>query len=256
MKGDLGKGERLQVVGETRGERVRCVAGLVLAGFSQAGLSLLLVVIVIGGILIGWFTATEAAAIAVAYSFYLAVVHYKEVRWKEIPQILLQTGITTSIVMLLIGASSGMSWLLASQNIPQAVSGALLGLSDNPYVLLLAINVLLLVVGTFMDMTPAVLIFTPIFLPVMQKIGRLWELSEAEVAIHFGILIIANLCIGLCTPPVGSCLFIGCSVGKTSIAKITPTLIPFFVAMIGALLVITYWPAISLMLPGWFGLPK
>ena len=256
MKGDLGKGERLKVAGETRRERFRCVVGLGGDGFAQAALSLLLVVIVIGGILVGWFTATEAAAIAVAYSLYLAVVHYKEVRWNELPQILLQTGITTSIVMLLIGASSGMSWLLASRNIPQAVSEALLGLSENPYVLLLAINVLLLVVGTFMDMTPAVLIFTPIFLPVMQKLGKLWQLSEAEVAIHFGILIIANLCIGLCTPPVGSCLFLGCSVGKTSIAKITPTLIPFFVAMIAALLVITYWPGLSLLLPGWFGLPK
>ena len=256
LQGKLGKGERLPVVGDTKGEQFRSVVGIVWGGFAQAALSLLLVVIVIGGILSGIFTATEAAAIAVAYSFYLAVVHYREVKIGEIPGILLQAGITTAIVMLLIGASSGMSWLLASQNIPQAVSAGLINMSDNPLVLLLVINILLLIVGTFMDMTPAVLIFTPILLPVMQKIGQAWGLSEAEVAIHFGIVIIANLCIGLCTPPVGSCLFIGCSVGKTTIAKITPTLIPFFLAMIGALLLITYWPAISLLVPGWFGLPK
>ena len=256
MQGMTGKGERLQVVGNTRGERFRSVMGLLWSGFSQAALSLLLVVIVIGGILSGIFTATEAAAIAVAYSFYLAVIHYKEVKLKEMPGILLQAGITTSIVMLLIGASSGMSWILASQNIPQAVSAGLLGLSENPIVLLLAINLLLLIVGTFMDMTPAVLIFTPIFLPVMQKIGMIWGLTESEVSIHFGIIIIANLCIGLCTPPVGSCLFIGCGVGRTTIAKVTPQLIPFFIAMIAALLLITYWPALTLLVPGWFGLPK
>jgi len=256
MQGMTGKGERLQVVGNTRGERLRSVMALLWTGFSQAALSLLLVVIVIGGILSGIFTATEAAAIAVAYSFYLAVIHYKEVKLKEMPGILLQAGITTSVVMLLIGASSGMSWILASQNIPQAVSAALLGLSENPIVLLLAINLLLLVVGTFMDMTPAVLIFTPIFLPVMQKIGLIWGLTESEVSIHFGIIIIANLCIGLCTPPVGSCLFIGCGVGRTTIAKVTPQLIPFFIAMIAALLLITYWPALTLLVPGWFGLPK
>lgn len=256
LQGKLGKGERLNLVGETRGERLASLMKILWIGFSQAALSLLLVVIVIGGILSGVFTATEAAAIAVAYSFYLAVVHYKEVKLQQIPGILLKAGITTGIVMLLIGASSGMSWLLASQNIPQAVSDWLLGISENPIVLLLAINVLLLIVGTFMDMTPAVLIFTPIFLPVMQKIGKMWELTESEISVHFGIIIIANLCIGLCTPPVGSCLFIGCSVGKISIARVTPTLIPFFAAMIGALLLITYWPALSLLVPGWFGLPR
>ena len=130
-------------------------------------------------------------------------MHYKEVGLKDLPGILLQGGITTGIVMLLIGASSGMSWVLASQNVPQMVSEWLLGISENPIVLLLVINILLLLVGTFMDMTPAVLIFTPIFLPVMQKIGQIWGLSEAEVSIHFGIIIITNLCIGLCTPRWG-----------------------------------------------------
>jgi tripartite ATP-independent transporter DctM subunit len=134
-----------------------------------------------------------------------------------------------------------MSWIMTMANIPQTVSAALLGLSDNPIVILLTINLLLLCVGTFMDMTPAVLIFTPIFLPVVLSLG----MHE----VHFGIMMIANLCIGLCTPPVGTCLFIGCGVGKTTIAKVTPTMLPFFGAMIAALMVITYVPALSLWLP-------
>jgi len=209
--------------------------------FCGAILGLLLIIIVIGGILGGVFTATEAAAIAVAYSFILAVVVYREVKLSDLPSILLQTGKTTAVCMLMIGASSAMSWLLTSQNIPQAVSQALLGLSDNPIVILLAINVLLLCVGTFMDMTPAVLIFTPIFLPVVEQLGM--------HPVHFGIMIIANLCIGLCTPPVGACLFVSCGVGDTTIAKITKPMLPFFGAMAVALLLITYVPALTMWLP-------
>lgn len=209
--------------------------------FRRAYFTLLLIVIVIGGILGGIFTATEAAAIAVVYSFFLSVVIYREIGMKDLPQILLNTGITTAVVMLLIGASSGMSWIMTMANIPQTVSDALLGMSDNPVVILLTINILLLCVGTFMDMTPAILIFTPIFLPVVMALGM--------HPVHFGIVIIANLCIGLCTPPVGTCLFIGCGVGQTTIAKVTKTILPFFGAMIAALMVITYIPAISLWLP-------
>jgi len=201
----------------------------------------LLIIIVIGGILGGIFTATEAAAIAVVYAFLLSVVVYREIKLKEIPELLLKTGITTAVVMLLIGASSGMSWIMTMANIPQTVSAALLGLSDNPVVILLTINVLLIFVGTFMDMTPAVLIFTPIFLPVVMSLGM--------HPVHFGIMLIANLCIGLCTPPVGTCLFIGCGVGDTTIAKVTRTMLPFFAAMIAALMVITYVPRVSLWLP-------
>jgi tripartite ATP-independent transporter DctM subunit len=213
--------------------------------FQHASPSLSLVFIVIGGILGGIFTATEAAAIAVAYSFFLAVVCYREVKISHLPDILLKSAITTSVVMLLIGASSGMSWLLTTQNIPQQVSASLLALSNNPIIILLVINLLLLAVGTFMDMTPAVLIFTPILLPVVTALG----MSE----LHFGIIMITNLCIGLCTPPVGTCLFLGCGVGKTTIAKVTPVLLPFFVAMVVALMLITYIPALSLWLPGLFG---
>lgn len=209
--------------------------------FRRAYMTLMLILVVMGGILLGIFTATEAAAISVVYSFILSVVVYREIKIKDLPGLLLQTGITTAVVMLLIGASSGMSWIMTISNIPQTVSAALLGLSDNPIVILLTINVLLLFVGTFMDMTPAVLIFTPIFLPVVTALGM--------HPIHFGMIMIANLCIGLCTPPVGTCLFIGCGIGQTTIAKVTKTMLPFFGSMIVALMVITYVPAVSLWLP-------
>jgi tripartite ATP-independent transporter DctM subunit len=213
----------------------------ILVSLKRAFLSLFLIVVVIGGILAGIFTATEAAAIAVVYAFLLSVVIYREIKLKEIPELLLKTGITTAVVMLLIGASSGMSWIMTMANIPQTVSAALLGLSENPVVILLTINALLLFVGTFMDMTPAILIFTPIFLPVVTALGM--------HPVHFGIVMIANLCIGLCTPPVGTCLFIGCGVGQTTIARVTKTMLPFFASMVVALMVITYVPAVSLWLP-------
>ena len=216
--------------------------------FRKAFLSLLLIFIVMGGILLGIFTATEAAAVAVAYAFFITVVVYREVKLADLPGILLQTGITTAVVMFLVGASSGMSFLLTTENIPQTVSAGLLGLSSNPVVIFLTINLLLLVVGTFMDMTPAVLIFTPIFLPVVTALG----MNE----IHFGIMMIANLCIGLCTPPVGTCLFIGCGVGKTSIARVTRPMLPFFVAMFISLMLITYWAPLSMWLPRAVGLAE
>lgn len=238
------------IISRARGYRAGEKAPLakVWRGFRGAFLSLLLIVIVIGGILAGVFTATEAAAIAVVYSFVLAVLVYREVKWSDLPEILLQSGLTTAIVMLLIGCSAAMSWALAYESVPQQVSNALIGLSDNKYVLLLIINVLLLFVGTFMDMTPAVLIFTPILLPVAVKLGL--------HPVHFGMVMIANLCIGLCTPPVGTCLFLGCSVGKSTIAKVSRAMIPFFIAMAFSLLLITYWPALSLWLPRTLGLIK
>lgn len=216
--------------------------------FRRAFLSLFLMVIIIGGILGGVFTATEAAAVAVAYSLILAVAVYREVKLRDLPEILSQTGITTAVVMLLIAVSSAMSWIMTIANIPQTISSALISISDNRIVLLLIINLLLLAVGTFMDMTPAVLIFTPIFLPVARELG----MSD----IQFGIMMIANLCIGLCTPPVGSCLFLGCGIGKTSIANVTKPMIPFFLAMIAAVLLITFIPALSEWLPDAAGLLK
>ena len=208
--------------------------------------SLLLVIIVMGGILGGVFSATEASAIAVAYAFVLGVAVYREIPLARLPDILLRAAKTTAVVMLLVGTSQAMSWVLASERVPQMVSAAMIGLSDNPIVILLLINVLLLVVGTFMDMTPAVLIFTPIFLPVTSALGM--------DPVQFGIVLIANLCIGLCTPPVGACLFVSCSVGRSSIARVVPPMIPFFIAMLIGLLLITYWPTLSLLLPQWLDL--
>ena len=224
----------------------RSTIGEIWTAFRRAFFSMLLLVIVIGGILKGVFTATEASAIAVAYAFMLSVVFYREVKLTELPEILLQTGVTTAVIMFLIGASSGMSWIMTITNIPQTVSATLLGLSDNPLVIMLMINLLLLFVGTFMDMTPAVLIFTPIFLPIAEVLGI--------DPVHFGIILIANLCIGLCTPPVGTCLFLGCGVGKTTIARVTPFMIPFFIAMFIGLMLISYVPALSMWLPRVFGL--
>lgn len=208
--------------------------------------SLALVVIVLAGIMGGVFSPTEAAAVAVLYAFFLAVIVYREVAWSSLPRICLQTGLTTSVVFLLIGASQATSWALSYENIPQQVSESLLALSNNWIVLLLLINVLLLIVGTFMDMTPAVLIFTPIFLPVVTAIGI--------HPVHFGILMIVNLCIGLCTPPVGTCLFVGCGIGKTTIAELVRPLLPLLIAMVGALLLITFLPELSLWLPRATGL--
>ena len=207
--------------------------------------SLFLIVLVIGGIVAGYFTATEASAVAVLYTFILSVIIYKEVKWKELPKILIETSATTAVVMLLVGASMGMSWIISYENIPQNVSASLLALSGSRFVILMIINFLLLIVGTFMDITPAVLIFTPIFLPVVLRLGI--------HPIHFGIIIVMNLCIGLCTPPVGSVLFISCGIAGTTISRVFKPLLPFFLAMLFTLLLVTYFPEISLFLPKIFG---
>jgi tripartite ATP-independent transporter DctM subunit len=203
--------------------------------------SLFLVALVMGGIILGWFTPTEASAIAVGYAFVLSVLVYREIKWSEVPRLLTDASATTAIVLLLVGTSMGMSWVMSSANIPQAVTASLLALTENKILLLLIINVLLLVVGTFMDMTPAVLIFTPILLPVVTNFGM--------SPLHFGLVLIFNLCIGLCTPPVGNCLFVGCGVAETTIARVWRPLLPFFFAMFVVLMLVTYIPALPLALP-------
>ncbi|WP_281989566.1 TRAP transporter large permease [Aquimarina aggregata] len=205
--------------------------------------SLFMLVVVIGGIVSGIFTATEASAIAVLYSLLLGFI-YGEINVKNLSGILLKSSATTAIVMLLIGTSMGMSWVLSFENIPQEISANLLTLSDNKIIILIIINLLLLFVGIFMDMTPAVLIFTPIFLPIVTKLGI--------DPVHFGIIMILNLCIGLCTPPVGSVLFVGVGVANTTIEKVIKPLLPLFVAMILSLFLITYFPQLSLWLPNLF----
>lgn len=210
--------------------------------------SLLLVFIVIGGIIGGVFTATEAGAIAVLYSLLLSVVLYKEISVQSIPSILLKAAETTAIVMMIIGISSAMSWLLSYAHIPQMISDFFLTLSNNPILILLLINLILILVGAFIDVTPAVLIFTPIFLPVATELG----MSE----IQFGIMMVLNLSIGLVSPPVGSVLFVSCAVAKTSLHKIIKPMLPLYLVMFIVLMLVTYVPAISEFLPRLFGLIK
>ncbi len=209
--------------------------------FIDAFPSLLMLVIVIGGIVAGYFTATEASAVAVLYALILALI-YKEISLKDLPSIILKSVRTTCIVLLLVATSIGMSWIMSYENIPQNVSSGLLSLSDNPLVILLVINFILLFVGIFMDMTPAVLIFTPIFLPIVSS-------QLGMDPIHFGIIIVLNLCVGLCTPPVGSVLFIGCSVANLKIEQVIKPLLPMFIVMIVVLMLVTYIPSLSLWLP-------
>ena len=212
--------------------------------FIDALPSLFMLVVVIGGIVAGIFTATEAAAVAVLYALVLAFV-YREITWRDLPDILLDTVTTSAIVLLLVGTSIAMSWVLSYENIPQGVASALVAMTDSTFVLLLIINVMLLAVGTFMDITPAVRIFTPIFLPIVMELGL--------DPIHFGIMLVLNLCVGLCTPPVGTVLFVGAAVGNTTISRLVRPLLPLFIAMISALLVVTFVPAVSMWLPGVFG---
>ncbi|SUZ77226.1 uncharacterized protein METZ01_LOCUS30080 [marine metagenome] len=207
--------------------------------------ALIMVVIVLGGIMFGIFTATEASAVAVIYALILSIGLYREVSLRDLPALLLRCAVITSVVLLLVATSTAMAWLLAYENIPQVLSAYLLGLSDNPLVILLIINLIMLAVGTVIDMTPAVLLFTPIFWPVILSLGI--------DPLHFGVMLIMNLCIGLCTPPVGTCLFLGCSVANTTVARMLPRLIPFYLAMILVLMVVTYLPLVSVALPRWLG---
>ncbi len=203
--------------------------------------SLLLLVVVIGGIIAGVFTATEASAVAVAYCLILAFL-YKELSWKDLPGVFAESVNTTAIVLTLVATSLALSWVMSYENLPQAITSGLLGVSNNPIVILLLINLILLVVGIFMDMTPAVLIFTPIFLPVVMELGM--------DPVHFGIMMVLNLCIGLCTPPVGAVLFVGVGVAEIKLTQVLRPLTPLFLMMLIALLLVTFVPQLTLWLPG------
>ena len=217
-------------------------AGVILI---QAIPCLLLVIIVIGGIIFGVFTATEGSVVAVVYSLILSLFFYKSIKLKELPQIFKESAEMTGIIIFLIGVSSIMSWVMAFTGIPTAISNGLLGLTDNKIIILLIINLLLLFVGTFMDMTPACLIFTPIFLPVCTALGM--------DTIHFGIMMIFNLCIGTITPPVGTTLFVGVRVGNVKIETVFRQLLVYFAAIFIVLMLVTYIPQLSLWLPGLMG---
>ena len=211
----------------------------------QALPCLLLIIIVIGGIIAGIFTATEGSVVAVVYSLLLSLFGYKSIKFKDIPKLLKDSAEMTGIIIFLIGVSSIMSWVMAFTNIPTLVSNGLLAISDSKIVILLMINIILLIVGTFMDMTPACLIFTPIFLPVCTALGM--------NTIHFGIMMIFNLCIGTITPPVGTTLFVGVKVGNVKIETVFKQLLIYFAAIFVVLMLVTYIPQLSLWLPSLMG---
>ncbi|AAO71071.1 MULTISPECIES: TRAP transporter large permease [Salmonella] len=220
--------------------------GMALKVAVEAIPSLLLIVIIVGGIVQGIFTAIEASAIAVVYTLLLTIVFYRTLKIKDLPSILLQTVVMTGVIMFLLATSSAMSFSMSITNIPAALSDMILGISANKLVILLVITVFLLIIGAFMDIGPAILIFTPILLPIMTKLG--------VDPVHFGIIMIYNLAIGTITPPVGSGLYVGASVGKVKVEDVIKPLMPFYGAIIGVLLLITYIPEITLFLPRLLGI--
>ena len=207
--------------------------------------ALSLIVVVIGGIIAGVFTATEGSAIAVVYSLILGFC-YKNLNLKSVWKIVVDSAKMSGMVIFLIGVSNILGWVMAFTQIPQAISAALLGLTNNQYIILLIMNVILLIAGTFMDVTPAILIFTPLFLPIVKTFGM--------DPIHFGLVIVYNLGIGNITPPVGNTVFVAIKVGRTTLGKVMPYMLVFYAFILIGLLLVTYIPAVSLGLPMMMGM--
>ena len=210
--------------------------------FKDAFLGLMTAVIIMGGVVSGIFTATESAAIAVIYAFIITFFVYREIPLKAMKGILYNSLKTLSMVMALIAAASAFGWLMAYLRIPAKATELILSVSTNKYILLLLINVLLLILGCIMDMAPLILICTPILYPVVVT-------TLGLSPVHFGIIMMINLAIGLCTPPVGSALFVGCAVGKISIEKVTKALLPYYFSMVVVLMLVTFIPEITMFLP-------
>jgi len=204
------------------------------------------VVIILGGILSGIFTATESAAVACVYAFIVTMFIYRDYKWRDLPRLLHAMVKTVAMVMILIGFSAAFGYMMALMQVPAKMSEFVLGITQNKYVMLMMLNILLLVLGTFMDMAPMILICTPILLPLVLKFG--------VDPVHFGLILMVNAGIGLITPPVGPSLFVGCAIGKVSIEEVSKELWPFYAAMIAALLIVTYVPAATLWLPSFLKL--
>jgi C4-dicarboxylate transporter DctM subunit len=211
----------------------------------DAALVLMMPFIILGGILTGVFTPTESGCIAAFYAAFVSLFIYRDVHIKDLPRILVRTGATSSMVMLVIGTASIFSWLLASEEIPQMVTQKMLALTGNRFLILLLLNALLLIIGTFMETTASLIILTPILLPLMTRAG--------VDPLHFGVIIVLNLVIGLTTPPVGVCLFIACSIAKVSLERISRAIVPFLIASIAVLMVCTYWEGLIMAVPRFFG---
>lgn len=222
-----------------KGEVVPLRKALKIAGDALWGL--MAMVIILGGILTGVFTATESAAVAVVWSFFVTMFIYRDYKWRDLPKLMHRAARTISIVMILIGFAASFGYILTLMEIPMKITTAFLTLSDNRYVILMCINVMLLLLGTVMDMAPLILILTPILLPVIVGVG--------VDPVHFGMIMLVNLGIGLITPPVGAVLFVGAAVGKVTIEATVKALLPFYVALFFVLMLVTYIPAISLWLP-------
>ncbi len=211
----------------------------------DAFLVLLMPIIILGGILSGIFTPTESACIALFYALFIGLFVYRDIHLRDLPQILIRTGATSSLVMLVIGTASIFSWLLASEEIPLSFTDAILALTHNKVLILLLVNILLLIIGTFMETTASLIILTPVLLPLMSKIG--------VDPLHFGVILVLNLVIGLTTPPVGVCLFVACSIGKTNLERLSRAIFPFLVASIAVLIICTYWEGLIMAIPKLFG---
>ena len=222
-----------------KGEVIPLRTALKIAGEAMWGL--MAMVIILGGILTGVFTATESAAVAVVWSFFVTMFIYRDYKWRDLPKLMHRAVRTISIVMILIGFAASFGYILTLMEIPMKITTAFLTLSDNRYVILMCINVMLLLLGTVMDMAPLILILTPILLPVIIGIG--------VDPVHFGMIMLVNLGIGLITPPVGAVLFVGAAVGKVTIENTVKALLPFYLALFMVLMLVTYVPAISLWLP-------
>jgi len=212
--------------------------------FVEGLLSVGVAVLIMGGIITGIFTASESAAVAVVYAFFLTFFLYRDIPIRRFGKILKDSVNTVSMVFLLIATSTAFAWIMTSMQVPQAIAGWLLSLSNNKYVILTLVNIFLLIIGMVMDMAPAIVICTPILLPIMKTIGI--------DTVHFGVILMFNLGIGLCTPPVGNALFVGCAVGKAKIEEVLPSLLVCYIPMIVILFVITFFPEIAMLLPNWW----
>lgn len=226
--------------GYPKGRTVKLGEALRITWEALAGL--LTVGIIVGGVIGGVFTPTESAAVASVWAFFVTMFIYRDLKWRELPQLLQGVVRTVAMVMIVIGFASSFAYLMVLMQVPAKATALLLGLSDNEIVILLLINVMLLVLGTFMDMAPLLLICTPILLPVVVALG--------VDPVHFGIVMMLNLGIGLVTPPVGTVLFVGCAVGKVSVERASRHLWPFWLAMVVVLLLVTFNPELALWIPG------
>lgn len=229
--------------GYPKGERVPFRQALKI--FLDTLWGLMTVVIIMGGILSGIFTATESAAIACLWAFFVTMFIYRDYKWSELPKLMYRTVKTVTIVMILIGFAAAFGAIMTYMQLPMRITEAFTSISDNKYVILMCINIMLLLIGTLMDMAPLILILTPVLLPVTNALGI--------DAVHFGMIMLVNLGIGLITPPVGSVLFVASAVSKQKIEQVVKAMLPFYVVLFLVLLLVTYIPAISLFLPKFFG---